>query len=643
MVVNFKIFSQSSFGLTGYWGLSKNLTIPFNSYESNTSGYLKSEDWGISINYGAEFSGNVNSNLYMISLSKKLGEHSLSGRFTPGYQKEFIFSEDIIIDTTTQSLEESYGYRELFGLAYSYRLHPQFNAGFSARFFSQNFNQETVKPIFGDTLELVRESIEEKVNFWKADIGIDFILNEYFQFRAASINLLNFGDEPQKEEFKEFGMKQDIGALFSGSFTPVNQFSFDLIYETSNSFQVSASGFAGNFNYGFTAFHDKYQEPFIAGIIPSFGYSNDLFEILISGVKYFSERAGSASLSLFESEGIYNIINNRYSFDKLILSLGLKISGAEEQKAELIDVEIMRAIYPTFFDSYINDPIAYGIVVNLTDESVTIKPSAKIEGMHLETVQSPSAILNPGDTARIPYYILVPENYNMNKAVLSYADFYISTATEEPDDHFQKAILVNGINSWDGKVSNLRYFIKRDVDFSMNYSKGILSSYKENLDTIPSALSDFYKAKILFDNFSSNLVYTSDPRASAEYVQFPNQTFELKGGDCDDLSVAYCSLLESVGIQTALVDYKSDGSLRHVSVLFNTGLTPNYAKLITANDNKYFLRANMEGKDEIWLPVETTSLTNFQEAWNIGAEKFNRDAISNLGIAKGKVEIIDIY
>jgi hypothetical protein len=40
-----------------------------------------------------------------------------------------------------------------------------------------------------------------------------------------------------------------------------------------------------------------------------------------------------------------------------------------------------------------------------------------------------------------------------------------------------------------------------------------------------------------------------------------------------DLSVftAHC---ESVGIQTALVDYKSNGTFRHVNILLNTGLTP---------------------------------------------------------------------
>ena len=139
----------------------------------------------------------------------------------------------------------------------------------------------------------------------------------------------------------------------------------------------------------------------------------------------------------------------------------------------------------------------------------------------------------------------------------------------------------------------------------MTYSKKVLSDYKTELDTLPLVLEKFYKAKILFNEFVSNIVYTSDPRATGEYVQFPQQTIELKGGDCDDLSVCYSSLLESIGIQSALVDYKANGNVRHVNIMFNTGLSPNQAALITNNDTRYFIRENNDGKDEIWLPVET--------------------------------------
>ena len=82
--------------------------------------------------------------------------------------------------------------------------------------------------------------------------------------------------------------------------------------------------------------------------------------------------------------------------------------------------------------------------------------------------------------------------------------------------------------------------------------------------------------------------------------------------------------------------------MRHVNLLFNTKLSPSQAKLLTNNDTKYFIRESAEGIDEIWLPVEATSLTDFETAWKLGAEKFNREAIGELGIAKGKVSIIDI-
>ncbi len=45
----------------------------------------------------------------------------------------------------------------------------------------------------------------------------------------------------------------------------------------------------------------------------------------------------------------------------------------------------------------------------------------------------------------------------------------------------------------------------------------------------------------------------------------------------------------------------------------------------------------------MWLPVESTSLTDFNTAWNVGVEKFNKEALSDLGIATGNVEIIDVY
>jgi predicted porin len=247
MALSLKILPQSSFGLAGYWGLQESITIPFYNYESNSSNYFGIKDWGIALQYGAEFSGSVNSSLYLLSMAKKLGNHSLSARYTPGYQKEFLFAtgESIIInDTTTQSLEANYNYKELFGLGYSYKFDEQFNVGLVVRFFNQDFNQEIVKPVFGDTLYLVRENLNETANMWNVDLGIDYILNKNFQFRVSSINLINIKDEFTIEEFQEFEMDQKRGALLFASYMPAEFINFHLLYETSNSFQISTTGYA---------------------------------------------------------------------------------------------------------------------------------------------------------------------------------------------------------------------------------------------------------------------------------------------------------------------------------------------------------------------------------------------------------------
>jgi hypothetical protein len=647
MFANVNILSQSSFGLNGYWGLSPNFNTPLYEYESNTSNYSHVRDWGFSFTYGVEFAKSTNSNIYSISLSKTLGNHNLSARFTPGYQKEFIFNtgESIIVeDSTAQSLTASINYKELFGLGYSYKFSEDFSVGTTFRFFTQDFFQEFVTPVFEDTaIIFIRETESEKVKFWKGDLGINYILNDNLNFVFASINLLNFGEKADNSDFKDLEIKREVGGMIGVNYIPTDAGAINFIYETTGSYQVALNGYAGDLGFGMTLFHDNYQEPEIAGMIPTISYKGKIFELFVSAVKYFSDREKNFGVSEFVENGINNILNNPDSFDKVLLTVSFNINTAKEKSVEFIDVEIVKDIYPTFSENFIDHPFAYGTVVNLTDEYLTVKPMARIEGVNEENIQSPVTAIAPHDTARIPFYIIIPESYSSEKVELSYADFYLVTIADQPDDQFQKAVLVNSINSWDGNVSNLRYFIKKDLDFSMNHAKAVLSDNKAVLDTLPIALENFYKAKILFNEFVRHLVYTSDPRATGEYVQFPNQTFELKGGDCDDLSVGYSSLLESVGIQTALVDYKAYGKVRHVNLLFNTKLSPNQAKLLTNNDTKYFIREHIDGKDEIWLPVEATSLTDFETAWKLGAEKFNKEAIGELGIAKDKVNIIDIY
>jgi len=652
MLISIESAAQNSLGFSGYWTPGSRQSI-MNSFESNPSAYSLIKDWGLTVQYGSEFSADIKSNLYSISISKRIAGHAFSLRYTPGYQKEFLFENNQSFsqaDSSIEPLNSRFSYKEIFGFGYSYKISEKISSGFTLRYFTQEFNRDALNLNFPNdtTIFFSVDNYIEKENYYRGDLGINYFITQKVFINLSSINLLTVSEGNISPENEDFILNKEKRALIGISYVSFDLLNLNFLYETNNSFQA---GFSGSFNistkgkltYGASLFHDEFQSPFFAGIVPGISFSTELFNVTVSGIKYFSYRSNTGSFSEFKNSGIDNIINNQYSFDKLILSFGFTLNTLPERLVEFVNVEVLNDIYPTFTENYLNTPFAEGQVVNLSENPVTVKPSSYIVGINNENVYSPFVLIPPKDTAKVYFYTIIPDTVKREKSGISYADFYLTAVNESPDDKFQKPLLVNGKNAWDGKVINLRYFIKDDYDLSMAASKEILSKYKIILDTLGEELTPFYKSKIIFNNLVKELIYVSDPRASSDYVQFPHETLKLKGGDCDDLTVCCSSLLESVGIQTAIVDYKEENKSGHINILINTGLSPVQAGLITGNDQKYLIRKNSTGSDEVWIPVETTSLTNFETAWDIGSVKFFNEAINSYGIAKGTVEIIDIY
>lgn len=641
---------QTSFGLNGLYGISSESFTSLNSFEYNISNYSVIKDWGFSFTYGGEFAASVTSNLYQVTAAKKFGSHFISLRYTPGYQKEFIFNSGQAIpynNTESITLESRFLYKELFGAGYSYRINDDLSFGFNVRYFKQDFTNENVTAIFSDTIYFVRETEADNSELWKTDIGVVWKASNKLAINLGTINLLTFNSEAANEENSDFEIRTHKSVFAGINYTPDKDWNLNLNLESNNSFLGGMSYLfdlnKNKLGFAISAFHDVDQVPFIAGAIPAVIFTSKYFDLSLTYVKYFSDRTSTGSYSEFKSDGISNIIHNRYSYDKLLLTTNFKLNTLVEQRVKFLGVEIKQNIYPALNDKYINDPIATARVINLTNERIDVKPIMIINGISEEKLQSPIVSIQPYDTSEVNYFAVISENYAEVNPEITYASFYLMTVNDDFDDEYQKALLVNGINAWDGNVKNLRYFIQRDMNFSVKYSKSILAKHKSEIDTVANVISNFHKAKIIFNSFIENLTYTSDPRASAEYVQYPNQTLELKGGDCDDLSVCYSSLLESIGMETALVDYKTNAELRHVNVMFNTGLSPQQASLISENDTKYFIRKNDSGEDEVWIPIETTSLSDFESAWTIASDKFQSEAINNLGLIKGDVEIVDVY
>jgi hypothetical protein len=60
------------------------------------------------------------------------------------------------------------------------------------------------------------------------------------------------------------------------------------------------------------------------------------------------------------------------------------------------------------------------------------------------------------------------------------------------------------------------------------------------------------KVNAIYRYIVENFIYIADPEHT-ESIQSPFETLDLDGGDCEDLAILACSLLENIGIKTYLV------------------------------------------------------------------------------------------
>jgi transglutaminase-like putative cysteine protease len=120
------------------------------------------------------------------------------------------------------------------------------------------------------------------------------------------------------------------------------------------------------------------------------------------------------------------------------------------------------------------------------------------------------------------------------------------------------------------------------------------------------------------------ITYTPDPstpftsvqgkQRAVDSVNLPRITLTRASGDCDDLTVLYATLLESVGIESGFITTPG-----HIYAALNTKLPS--ASWAQVHPERAMTIA-FEG--EVWVPVEITLIGRgtFLEAWRRGADEF---------------------
>lgn len=102
--------------------------------------------------------------------------------------------------------------------------------------------------------------------------------------------------------------------------------------------------------------------------------------------------------------------------------------------------------------------------------------------------------------------------------------------------------------------------------------------------------------------------------ASIDFLQFPYQTLLYHGGDCDDLSILNCSLLEALGVPTAFITIPG-----HIYMAFDSGIPKSEADA-QLGKGKYVVI-----DDTVWVPVEiTVPQDSYRLALSLGMRQWNK-------------------
>jgi hypothetical protein len=187
-------------------------------------------------------------------------------------------------------------------------------------------------------------------------------------------------------------------------------------------------------------------------------------------------------------------------------------------------------------------------------------------------------------------------------------DLYDKTAMTWDDDRKASAF----ITTLDSALQNYEAFL------SETGKPKVLAGYSKPIQD----------AMLTYDGLREiGMFYQEDPTAPftrvqsdptfVDFISMPRLTLKRRYGDCKNLTVLFCSLLETRGIKTGFITVPG-----HIYPVIDTGVpSTDYREL---NPDRTMTLAL---GDTLWIPVEVTMLdgkSDFQAAWRRGIEEWKQ-------------------
>jgi len=656
LAVNFSsdaqhLSSPEAIGLGAYTALARDVS----AIDWNPAGLIFIRDWELRFNSYLEFRDGGRQGPFFGNgvIGKRFSDtHAFALRYAPGLTRDFRISTDVIspergLDGTTDLLRQQLEYSQVYSAGYAHQFSSTLAAGIAGRYIQQRITDPTVQ-VNDDTVLLTQEMYDEPI--WSFDAGILYLMRPDLTLGLTAKNLVSVREQSFPEEFSDFSIN-DRKYLRAGLlYNPFDNYLVVADYDTRNHAQFGQAYQISDFltirqgNY----LNFERGETFEA-ISGGVGFHFGTMDIDVSYLRFFdTETRGSATpVRALLSHGVEDIGYNQFTANRLDVSFRLQLGRIHQPLARIEYVEVMSDVYPAAYEVHAYRPIAKVRVKNISHRPIESRVGFYVDDIMDRATESRPYYMMPGETMEIPVTAVFTEAIkSIANFTLQTAEVYVrATTASEYDDRRQAHLAIHGRNDWNGDILTLRYFVTPEEPQILRFTRDVLNQNQDQLEDVHPALERFKKSKILFDHFSNMLMYVHDPRKTHNRVQYPAETLDLRGGDCDDMAVAFSSMLASIGVATAFVDVvpPDEPHNAHVYLLIDTGLSPGQAHLISSNPKRYIIRKNEFGDETVWIPLETTATKEgFETAWDVGSESYHNEGILQGGLINGWVRIVDV-
>jgi hypothetical protein len=290
------------------------------------------------------------------------------------------------------------------------------------------------------------------------------------------------------------------------------------------------------------------------------------------------------------------------------------------------------SVFPVFYKHY-DDHTLGSLAIHNFESVGASNIKATVEVKRYMDEPKPAVVdanLAPGQTGAIQLYGLftdkILEIVEATKLPVSVKLQYTQYGKSYNDEYVATlSVLDRNAITWDDDRKAAAFISAKDPS-ALAFAKSVASSTRDFLS--PAVNANLQAAMAVHEALRvQGLTYVKDPSSALEtnnkqvvdFILYPQQTLGYNSGKCGDLTALYCSLMEAVGVTTALITVPG-----HIFMAVDLEMEPDQATHTFLNPDDLIVRDGT-----VWLPIETTMRKEgFVQAWQEGAREWRE------GVAK---------